>query len=253
MEKNKKIYFASDLHLGFPSYRESRAREKNFVRWLEDIAADAGEIILLGDVFDFWHEYKHVVPRGFTRFLGKISELTDKGIPVHYFTGNHDIWVYDYLPEETGMILHREAVTRDFNGHSFYLAHGDGLGPGDHAYKLLKKIFTSKVLQWLFARIHPNFALWMGNKWSVSNRAIKGVATEYQGKEGELLYQYAQAIEEKQHHDYYVFGHRHIPLELNLDNTAKVINLGDWIVNFTYGVFDGNIFSLKRFDYKKEA
>ena len=159
MGEKTKTYFISDTHLGFPDYEQSLKREKILVQWLDFIGNDAKEIYLLGDIFDFWYEYKRVVPRGFVRFLGKLARLSDSGIPIHYFTGNHDIWVYDYLPKETGVILHRSPVEKVIDGKLFFIAHGDGLGPYDRKYKMLKALFTNPVAQWLFSRLHTNFAL----------------------------------------------------------------------------------------------
>ncbi|OFY87095.1 MAG: UDP-2,3-diacylglucosamine hydrolase, partial [Bacteroidetes bacterium RIFOXYA2_FULL_33_7] len=170
LTENKKIYFASDVHLGFPNHHESLIREKKLVAWLDEIKLDAKEIYLLGDVFDFWHEYKKVVPRGYTRFFGKVAEITDSGIPIHFFTGNHDIWAYDYLPQEIGVILHRKPLEIVSGNKKFFLAHGDGLGPYDKGFKRLKKVFTCKLAQWGFARIHPNFGIWAGQKWSSHSR-----------------------------------------------------------------------------------
>lgn len=246
MQSGEKIYFGSDFHLGFPSFEESLVREKKVVRWLDNIKNDASEIYLLGDIFDYWFEYRKVVPRGFTRFLGKISEITDSGIPVHFFTGNHDIWVFDYLPMETGIILHRKPVEKEYNGLKFYLGHGDGLGPGDRNYKLLKKVFTSKILQWLFARIHPNFSIWFAHKWSHSSRFSK-VNEPFKGEENELLIIYAKEILKKKHFDYFIFGHRHIPVIHPLTKNTTFIYLGDWIDNYSYGVFDGEKVDIKFF------
>jgi len=246
VKPGEKIYFASDFHLGFPSYEKSLEREKKIVSWLDSIRSDASEIYLLGDIFDYWFEYKKVVPRGFTRFLGKISEITDSGIPVHFFTGNHDIWVFDYLPRETGIILHREPVIKEFNGLKFYLGHGDGLGPGDKKYKLLKKVFTSKTLQWLFARLHPNFSVWFAHKWSHSSRFSK-VNDPFKSENKESLTIYAKEKLKTQHFDYFIFGHRHIPLNHPLTNKSRFIHTGDWINNFSYCVFDGEKVDLKFF------
>jgi len=242
--EKKNTYFASDLHLGIPSFSESLVREKLFVNWLDKAKQDANTVFLLGDIFDFWFEYKRVVPRGHTRLLGKISELTDQGIPVHFFTGNHDIWVFDYLPEETGVILHRDSYQWERNGRKFYLSHGDGLGAGDKSYKLLKSIFTNRTLQWLFARLHPNFAIWLAGNLSENSR-LSGVSAEFLGEEKELLIQYAYHLLEKENFDFFIFGHRHIPLDHQLKNGSRFIYLGDWISHFTYGVFDGQDFSLK--------
>lgn len=251
MEKNKKIYFASDAHLGLPNHEKSLVREKILVQWLSEIREDAEEIYLLGDIFDFWFEYKRAVPRGYTRFLGTISDIIDKGTPVHFFTGNHDIWVFDYLPKETGMIIHKNPVTKIFNGKKFYLAHGDGLGPYDFGYKILNKIFTNKPLQWLFARIHPNFAIRLANIWSQSSRYAKGlVAEDYRGDDKEYLYLHAKSVLKKEHFDYFIFGHRHIPIIRDLPNNAKFVNLGDWLTNFTYATFDGEELLLLKYHTK---
>ena len=246
--KNKKIYFASDAHLGLPTYEKSLEREKLFVKWLDEIKKDAQEIYLLGDIFDFWFEYKKVIPRGFTRFLGKISEITDSGIAVYFFTGNHDIWITDYLPKETGVVLHREPVTKIISGKKFFLAHGDGLGPGDKGYKKLKKIFTNPVLRWLFSRLHPNAAITIGHKWSNSRRELKGLVVEnFKGVDKENLVIYAKEKLKHEHFDYMIFGHRHIPIDVQLNDNCQFINLGDWITNFTYAVFDGDKLELKKF------
>jgi UDP-2,3-diacylglucosamine hydrolase len=243
-----KIYFASDAHLGMHPADKSIERERILVNWLDEIQRDASEIYLLGDMLDYWFEYRKVVPRGFTRFLGKIAEITDKGIPVHYFTGNHDVWVFDYLPKEIGVQVHREPVVKNINGRKFYLAHGDGLGPTELGYAFLKKIFTSKILQWLYARIHPNCATSFAHNWSKKSRYAKGITVEFKGEDKEELLIFARDLLKKEHFDFLIFGHRHIPLEYSLDNgKSKVFLLGDWIVNNTYAVFDGENVYLKRY------
>jgi UDP-2,3-diacylglucosamine hydrolase len=244
-DKNK-IYFISDIHLGLYPPEKSIIRERLLVDWLNTIKDDAAELYMLGDIFDFWHEYKHVVPRGFTRFLGKIAELADRGIKLHYFTGNHDIWVYDYLPAEIGMILYRHHVTRDLNGKRFYIGHGDGIGPGDKSYKLMKWGFTNSLLQWLFARIHPNASMAFGKRWSKSSRYAKGIVAEpYRGDDQEIQVVFARNALVKEHFDYFIFGHRHIPFDVHIGNGSRVVNLGDWINNFTYAVWDGQELMLK--------
>lgn len=251
MTLSKNIYFASDLHLGLPSKISASERERKVVRWLDSIRQDVGELFLVGDIFDYWFEYRRVVPRGFTRFLGKISEFTDSGIPVHFFTGNHDIWIFDYLPEETGITLHRTPVTRTFGNKKFYIGHGDGLGPGDYGYKLLKKIFTSKILQWLFARLHPNFTIWLAHKWSHSSRNDHdSLSAPFLDEEKEWLIRFAREILEKEYFDYFIFGHRHIPLDYRLNDQSRFIYLGDWISHFTYAIFDGNDLSLQKYSEK---
>ena len=246
-QQGKKIFFASDAHLGLPIKGQVVEREKRFVKWLDEIKDQAGCIFLLGDIFDYWYEYKKVVPRGFTRLLGKISEITDRGIPVHFFTGNHDIWVFDYLPQETGIILHKEAYITELLGKKFFLAHGDGLGPGDKNYKLLKKIFTSRMLQWLFSRLHPNFSIWFAHKWSRNSRKVQGTPDPYLGDDKEWLVLFAKEMLKKEHFDYFIFGHRHIPLHIPLNEKAEFMYLGDWISHFTYAVFDGEKLELKKY------
>jgi len=231
----KKIYFASDFHLGAPNYEESLKREKRIVAWLNEIEDSASEIFLVGDIFDFWFEYKRAIPRGFARIQGKIAELTDKGIPVHVFTGNHDMWIFDYLPKELGVQLYREPIEREFFGKSYLIGHGDGLGPGDKGYKFLKKVFANKFCQWCFARLHPNFGIWLADKSSKTSRAKTGTSDEtFLGEENEWLVQYSKEQLTKKHYDYFIFGHRHLPMEIQVGENSKYINLGEWINYNTY-------------------
>jgi UDP-2,3-diacylglucosamine hydrolase len=243
----KKIYFASDFHLGAPNREVSLLREKKIVQWLEMARKDAAEIFLVGDIFDFWFEYKRVVPRGYTRLLGKISEITDSGIPVHVFTGNHDMWIFDYLPEECGVTLHRESIERTWNGKTFMIGHGDGLGPGDHGYKFIKKVFANKVCQWLFARLHPNFGIWLASSLSGYSRTTTGDKDrKFLGEENEWLIIYCKEVLQKKQYDYYIFGHRHLPLDFRLSDSARYINLGEWLNTESYAVWDGNDVTLIR-------
>ncbi len=248
-DKGKKIYFASDVHLGAPSIKNHREHEKIFVEWLDSIKESTSALYLMGDIFDFWYEYRHVVPRGFTRFLGKIAEFTDSGIPVHYFTGNHDIWVFDYLPKEIGVVIHREPVTIHFNNKKFYLAHGDGLGPYDKGYNRLKKIFTNKTLQWCFSRLHPNFAIGLANKWSRHSRLKNenSGSNGFLGEDKEYLMLHAKDVLKQEHFDYFVFGHRHIDLHTTIGTNSEFIYLGDWVKYMSYGVWDGENFKLEYF------
>lgn len=240
-QQAKKVYFASDFHLGVPTYEKSLEREKKIVAWLNHIEPTALEIFLVGDIFDFWFEYKHAIPKGFVRLQGKIAELTDKGIPVHVFTGNHDMWIFDYLPKELGFTLHRMPVVREFFGKKVFIGHGDGLGPGDKGYKFLKKVFENKFCQWCFARLHPNFGLGLANFSSRTSRAKTGNDDEvFNGKENEWLYVFCNEYLEKEHIDLFVFGHRHLPLNIELDKNSRYINLGDWLRYFTYLEFDGS-------------
>jgi len=246
LSTTKKIYFASDFHLGVPNFEKSLEREKLIVKWLDEIKQDASEIYLMGDLFDFWFEYKYTAPKGFVRLLGKIAEIVDAGIPVTLFTGNHDMWMFDYLPKELGVTIHRKPVTREYNGKKFYLGHGDGLGPGDKGYKFIKKIFSNPFCQWLFARLHPNFSMWMANYWSKTSRISNGNDdAKFTGEENEWLVVYAKELLEKEHVDFFIFGHRHLPLTINLKNNSKYINLGEWMNYKTYAVFDGTNLELK--------
>jgi UDP-2,3-diacylglucosamine hydrolase len=245
----KKVYFISDVHLGLYPYENSREREKKLVRFLDSIKSDAGELYLVGDIFDFWHEHKHVIPKGFVRFFGKLAELVDLGIQIHFFTGNHDIWAYGYFTEELGIPIYKNPVEREFNGKKFFIGHGDGLGPGDKGYKILKAFFTSKFLQWWFARLHPNFSMWLGKTWSKKSRYSKGIiAEEFSGAEGEFQIMYAASAVKKKHFDYFIFGHRHIPYIYTINSKSQVVNLGDWIYSFTYAVFDGQDLKLNQFE-----
>jgi UDP-2,3-diacylglucosamine hydrolase len=232
--------------LGVPSYEKSLEREKAIVSWLEYIEPTAKEIFLVGDIFDFWFEYKHAIPKGFVRLQGKIAQLTDSGIPVHVFTGNHDMWIFDYLPKELGIELHRHPVEREFNGKKFLIGHGDGLGPGDRGYKFIKKVFQNKFCQWSFARLHPNFGIWLANYSSRTSRTATGQEDEkFLGLENEWLYIYCQEVLQKEHYDYFIFGHRHLPLRMELSDRSTYLNLGDWLKYRTFLVFDGETAQVK--------
>ncbi len=247
MKQRKNIYFASDFHLGVPDYASSLEREKRVVAWLDEIKQDAAAIYLVGDIFDFWFEYKYTAPKYYTRLLGKIAEITDSGIPVHYFIGNHDMWTFGYLEKELGVILHRENVSIQLANKQFLIGHGDGKGPGDKGYKRLKKVFRSPVSQWLFARLHPNLAFWMAQFWSYKSRVNNDDPLEFV-KENEWLYLYCRHKLKQQHFDYFVFGHRHLPVDVAIDDSSsRYINLGDWIVHFTYAVFDGDTLALRTY------
>ncbi len=247
--ENKKVFFVSDAHLGFKPREQSIKTEKLFVRWLDEMKDQAAAFYLVGDIFDYWWEYKKVVPRGFTRTLGKIAEITDMGIPVHFFTGNHDVWVFDYLPREVGVTVHKKPVVETINNKKFFIAHGDGLGPREGHYKFLKAIFDNKILQWLYARLHPNFTTMLAHQWANKSRYIKGDIIPFKGEEKEKLMLFAKDMLKKEHFDYFVFGHRHLPLNIKLNNNSSFICLGDWFHHFTYAVFDGDEMIVK--SYKK--
>jgi len=249
MSPNKKIYFASDFHLGAPNHEKSLDREKRIIRWLESIENDAEEIFLLGDVFDFWFEYKHTIPKGFVRLQGKIAQLTDKGIKIHWFWGNHDMWIFDYIPKELGVELHQKEIFRTFNHQLFFIGHGDGLGPGDKGYKFIKKVFRNKLSQWLFARLHPNFGIGLANLFSRKSRKKTGNSDEvFYGEEKEMLIQFCKNYNHIEPIKYFIFGHRHLPLEIQINETSTYINTGDWIKYNSYAVFDGEKLELKYFE-----
>lgn len=247
LAEGKKVYFASDQHLGAPNDEESRIREKRFVAWLDEIKTDAQVLFLLGDLFDFWYEYKQVVPRGFVRTLGKLAELADSGIQIYFFTGNHDLWMRDYLEKEIGIPVFRDRMHFKINDTKFFIAHGDGLGPGDKGYKRMKKLFTNKVAQFFFSLLHPDFAVWLGINTSRKNKLISGDEdVKFLGEENEWLAIYSKKKLEEEHFDYFVFGHRHMPMEIQVGENSTYLNLGDWVNHFTYAIFDGKKLSLER-------
>ncbi|PSR53666.1 UDP-2,3-diacylglucosamine hydrolase [Adhaeribacter arboris] len=248
LSPGKKIYFASDFHLGVPDAASSLAREKKIVRWLDQIKKDAELIILVGDIFDFWFEYKHAIPRGFIRLQGKLAELTDNGIAVYFFTGNHDMWMFDYFTKELNIPIIRKPISTQFNDKTFFIGHGDGLGPKDYTYKVLKRIFANKMCQWLFARVHPNFGIGLATKWSQRSRISNTVKDEVFKGEKEWLITFCRNMEQRTHHDYYIFGHRHLPIDIQINNQARYVNLGEWVNFYSYAVFDGHQLTLHYFE-----
>lgn len=249
MAFSKKLYFASDFHLGVPSAESSMAREKKLCRWLESIRKDADEIFLVGDLFDFWYEYRYTIPKGFTRFLGKIAELSDAGIRIHFFVGNHDLWMKDYFVNELNVLVHHQPITIKVAGSVFYIGHGDGLGPGDGWYKILRRVFASKTCQWLFSRLHPNLAFYIARKSSKRSRVITGDSDEkFLGQENEWLFQYCKEYVKDNDIDFFIFGHRHLPLDLEVEKGVRYVNLGEWINYCTYAEFDGEALLLKTFN-----
>lgn len=252
LPEGKKAYFASDFHLGLYPYDKSAQREKVIVKWLDVIKKDAGALFLVGDVFDYWYEYRKVTARGFVRFLGKICEFTDNGIPVYFFTGNHDVWVFDYLPSETGVKVFYNPIEIEINDKTFLIGHGDGVGPNDNNYKILRKIFHNKLLQFLFSRLHPNFTYWLGHSWSKHSRYSKGLFEEFYGMDKEFNILFAKDYLTQKHIDYFVFGHRHIPMDIKLSENSKLFNLGEWIFSNTYAIYDGNNMELTSFRDKSE-
>ena len=235
--------------MGAPNYEGSLIREKKVVAFLDSIKATAQEIFIVGDIFDFWYEYKNVVPKGYVRLLGKLAELTDSGIQIHFFLGNHDMWMSGYFERELNIPVYSEPKVFERFGKKLYVGHGDGLGPGDEGYKFLKKIFRNPVCQWLFGFAHPSIGIGVANYFSRKSRAKTGNSDEiFLGEDKEWLIIYCKEVLQKEHFDYFIFGHRHLPLTIQLNEKSKYINLGDWIRNFTYAEFDGNTIELKKWE-----
>lgn len=253
MEKsNKKIYFLSDAHLGARFHADPLAVEKKLVRWLDQVKTDAAAVWLLGDIFDYWYEYKYVVPKGHVRFLGKLAELSDAGIEIHIFIGNHDIWMFDYLPKEVGATIHREPLTTDLLGKKFFLAHGDEVDNRSWSFQLLRKIFRNRFCQWLYAGIHPRWTFGFAMGWSLNSRksGLKKKEDErYEGERTEYLVCFAKEYL-KTHPDvhFFLFGHRHILLDLMLSRSSRILVIGDWMTLFSYVEWDGEELALKLFE-----
>ena len=246
----KRVYILSDAHLGSWAIPHQRMQERRLVRFLDSIKNKASAVYLLGDMFDFWYEWKYTVPKGFTRFLGKISELTDMGVEVHYFTGNHDIWMYGYLEEECGVIMHRKPLTTDIYGKVFYMAHGDGLGDPDKMFNFIRSIFHNRTCQFLFSMLHPRWAMGLGLSWAKHSRLKRADGKElpYMGEDKEYLIQYTkQYMKTHPDIDYYIYGHRHIELDMMLSRKSRMMIIGDWIWQFTYVVYDGEHIFLEEY------
>ncbi|MBN7811281.1 UDP-2,3-diacylglucosamine diphosphatase [Algoriphagus sp. H41] len=245
----KKLYFASDFHLGAPDSATSKLREKKIIRWLDSVADDAAAIFLVGDIFDFWFEYGQVIPKGFIPFISKIAQLRERGIPILFFTGNHDLWMKDYFTQELGIPVYHHPIELRIEGKNLLVGHGDGLGPGDRFYKLLKKVFTNPFAQWLFRWVHPDLGIKLAKAWSGHSRIsnIEKDENHFLG-EAEWLWQYCKEVEAKYHHDYYIFGHRHLPLQLEVSKDSTYFNLGEWVTQCTYLEYDGTEAKLLKFE-----
>lgn len=250
----KKVYFLSDFHLGIPDHKTSLDRERRIINFLESIRSQAFVIFIVGDMFDFWYEYRQVVPKGYVRLLGKIGELTDAGIQVHFFVGNHDMWMTDYFQKELNVPVYFGPTEFEFNGKMFWIGHGDGLGPGDHGYKMLKKVFRNPVCRWMFGMVPPYFGMGLANYFSRKSRqSVDEHEERFKNKDDEWLFTYSQAILKKKHYDFFVFGHRHLPLDLSLNSRSRYINLGDWIRYSTYAEFDGEQIYLHSYNPATES
>lgn len=241
LEAGKSLFFASDFHLGASSSESSLDREKRIIRWLDQVREEAAGIFLVGDIFDFWFEYKKVVPKGFIRFQAKLLELRDAGIPILIFTGNHDKWYFDYFPNEFDIPVFYRPTVFEVGDQRLLIGHGDGLGPGDRVYKLLKVIFEGRLPQWLFRWLHPDIGVSLAHLWSRNSRiSSSSKDSGFQNRENEWLWHYSREIESRDHHDYYIFGHRHIPMTLEVSENSSYINLGEWVNHFTYARYDGH-------------
>jgi len=248
MQTRNKIYFASDFHLGSYPLEKSEKREKAIVQWLDYIKTDAKELYLVGDIFDFWFEYSTVVPKGYIRFLGKLAELADLGIKITLFKGNHDMWMFGYLKNELNASIIDNELELNLDGNTFFIHHGDGLGPGDKKYKFLKKIFRSSICQWLFARLHPNLGIGIATRWSKHSRLASNQEEKFLGEDKEWLIQYSKDVMHKKHYDYFIYGHRHLPYQFKLTNNSEIVNLGEWINFQTYAVWDGKSLKLEKWN-----
>jgi len=244
--EGKKIYFLSDFHLGAPDHKTSLVREKLIIQFLDYARKDACEIFIVGDLFDFWYEYRTVVPKGYTRILGKLAEISDSGIAIHFFVGNHDMWMSGYFEQELNIPVYHEPKIFMRQGKKFLIGHGDGLGPGDHGYKLIKKIFRNKFCQGLFGILPPAVGVGLANYLSRKSRAVTGQVDEhFLGEDQEWLIVYCKEILKTTRFDYLIFGHRHLPIDFRFEDGSRYINLGDWIRYCTYAQFDGNQLELK--------
>lgn len=248
LPSNKSLYFASDFHLGSPSLEESRLREEKIVKWLQYISNDAAAIFLVGDLFDFWFEYGKTIPKGFVRFQGKIAELVDRGIPIYFFTGNHDLWMSDYFKKEIGVHVYKQPIVLEVNEKRIFVGHGDGLGPGDQFYKVVKKVFTNRLAQFFFHWLHPDIGVWMANFWSAKSRNSSQKKEDIALGEDEALYKFCKKVEATNHHDYYLFGHRHLAMEMQVSENSTYLNLGEWISQSSYVVFNGQTADIKTFN-----
>jgi UDP-2,3-diacylglucosamine hydrolase len=240
-----KTYFASDFHLGVPTPEKSLVREKEVVAWLRHVSQDAKAIYLLGDIFDFWFEYKTVVAKGFVRLMGCIAELVDQGIEIHFFTGNHDMWTFGYLEQELGVKVHRKPITTELNGKVFFIGHGDGLGPDDKGYKIMKWVFAARFFQWLYARFHPNFSFGLAQYLSAKSRKANSYRKDvFLGEDKEFLILFIKDYLKTNHADFFIFGHRHITLKMPV-NGSIYVNVGEWVNTRSYAVFDGEELTLE--------
>lgn len=234
-EQSQIVYFLSDFHLGIDAQLSSRVREGMLCHFLDRVLAERADLYILGDIFDFWFEYKHVVPKGSVRFVGKLCELHDAGIKIEIFTGNHDMWMFGYFEKEIGIMVHKKPLLTTIQDKRIFMAHGDGLGPGDQTFKQIRKVFTSRIAQTLFSWIHPDIGITFAQWWSGKSRVSHSDEGTFLGDDKEFLIQFAYDYLKKEHVDIFIFGHRHLPMLKQLEGTESTYcNLGDWILSLIH-------------------
>jgi UDP-2,3-diacylglucosamine hydrolase len=241
-------YFISDLHLGARSTADRLAGERRVVSFLKSIKPTAKRLYLLGDVLDYWFEYRTVVPRGYVRFFGALAELADAGVEITWFIGNHDIWIFDYLPSEIGLRVVDGSEVADIDGRRFFLAHGDGLGKLKPGFRLIRSVFRNRVCQRLFAAVHPRWTVPLAMKWSASSRRAGGDGPAVSMGDNEPYVAATRLILDADPSiDFFILGHRHVLMDREIADGARLIILGDWIYHFSYAVWDGERLSLQKY------
>ena len=246
--KGKKVYFLSDVHLGLDARHTAFERESLLIKWLQEISKDCHTLYLVGDIFDYWFEYKHVIPNRFIRFLAALSAIRDRGIPVYLFSGNHDMWMFSWFTEEMGIPVMKAPVVHHISGKSFYIGHGDGLGSGDTGYKIIKSIFSNPICQWIFRWLHPDIGIPIMKHFSKMSRHSSNDQATFEVSR-ERLVNFCEKKLQEETFDYFIFGHRHLPIDHLLSNQrSRYINLGDWLHHYSYAVFDGETISIEYFE-----
>ncbi len=242
MAERNLTYFIADVHLGL-RVGNWEEREAEFAKFLLSLPKNTKTLYLLGDIFDFWYEYKYVIPRGYTRTLGALATLRDSGVEIFLFKGNHDVWTYNYFEQELGMTPLEQPSVVEIDNKTFCLGHGDGLGKTPFGFRAIRTVFHSKFLQFLFSTIHPRWAFALGHSWSKHSRLAKtdnGKGERYLFKgEGEPLFIFAEEFARTRHIDYFIFGHFHTPTLLKLPSGAEFHILGEWIHSCQYLIWDG--------------
>ena len=252
MAERTLTYFISDLHIGAGYIADSHEHQRRLSQWLESIAPRARTIYMLGDILDYWYEYRSVVPRGYIRFLGTLARLADEGVEIVWFKGNHDIWIFDYLPREIGMRVVDGLLDTRIDGKRFVMEHGDGVGELRRSYRIMRRLFRNRILQKLFSAIHPRWTVGFAHSWSKHSR-LNGCAPRPIEK-GDPMIDFAEKyMSDNGHVDYFIFGHRHVEADVQFSDNSRLIVLGDGFRQMTYGVWDGTNFSLKKMENCQNA